>query len=275
MEKGEWIGRGRTADIYAWGEDRILKLYKAFMSVQAVEQEFNVTRMAQAAGIPVPAADERIEVDGRPGILFERLSGSSMLQVLGAQPWKVVSMARQLAELHARIHRSILPAGLPTQRRQIERGIQAGASLPADIREAALARLAQLPEGQALCHGDFHPDNIMITARGPVIIDWMTGTRGHPLADVCRTSLVFQTSGLPPTAPLHMRLLLKVMRRTIDASYITRYLQLQPAASRPEIYTWQLPLMAARLCEVEDYPQEKQLILTRIRSLMATPTGRN
>ena len=50
-----------------------------------------------------------------------------------------------------------------------------------------MERLAGLPDGDQLCHGDFRPDNLVLTASGPVVLDWMTATRGVPVADVVRT----------------------------------------------------------------------------------------
>jgi aminoglycoside phosphotransferase (APT) family kinase protein len=268
MQKGALIGRGRTADVYAWGEDRILKLYQAHMPGRLVEQEYYYTRAAQAAGIPVPATDQLIVVDGRCGIIFERLEGPSMLKTLAIKPWRIIEMARLLGELHARVHACPAPLVLPSQRQQIENGIQAAKDLPAKIEEASLACLAQLPEGNSLCHGDFHPDNILMTSRGPVIIDWMTGRRGNPLADVCRTLLIFQTTALPAGSPLHLRVLAKTFGKLSETVYRTRYLQLRPA-SVLQIDAWRLPLMVARLSEVEEYPKENRLLLARINAIIS------
>lgn len=274
MQKGARIGQGRTAEVYAWGDDQILKLYQSHMPGHLVEQEFRVTLAAQAAGLPVPAVDRLVEVDGRCGIVFERLEGPSMLKDLTAHPWKWFALASQLGQLHAQIHRSSMPPELPSQYQQIENGIEAASDIPESIKEASGACLAALPAGEALCHGDFHPDNILLTARGPVIIDWMTGTRGHPLADVCRTLLLFQTSDLPPGVPLPMRLMVNASRALIQAVYLNRYLQIHPA-SRQQINAWQLPLMVARLREVEQYPHEKQLLLARIQTALkeSVPKG--
>jgi uncharacterized protein (TIGR02172 family) len=268
MQKGALIGHGRTADVYAWGEDRILKLYQAHMPAHLVEQEFRVTRAAQAAGIPAPATELLIEVDGRCGIIFERLEGPSMLKALAIKPWRIVEMARLLGELHARVHACPALAELPAQIQQIENGIQAAKNIPPEIKEASLARLAQLPKGNSFCHGDFHPDNILMTSRGPVIIDWMTGTRGNPLADVCRTLLIFETTALPAGSPLHLRLLARTFSKLIETNYRNRYLQIRPT-SRQQIDAWWLPLMVARLREVEEYPKENLLLLTRIHALIS------
>lgn len=61
-----------------------------------------------------------------------------------------------------------------------------------------MSRGAIIGEGRI---ADFHPDNVLLAARGPVIIDWPDATRGQPLADVARTSLLLRLGGLPPGWP--------------------------------------------------------------------------
>jgi uncharacterized protein (TIGR02172 family) len=267
VEKGALIGAGRTADVYAWGSERVLKLYQDWMPERAIEREFELTRLARAAGLPVPAAEEMLQVDGRLGIVFERIVGKSLLKILETHPWKLVSIARLLAEYHARIHACNLPPEAPGQREQIEQGIAWAKDLSEGEKQSILALLARLPNGNVICHGDFHPDNLLMTEKGPVIIDWMTGRGGHPLADVERTVLLMQTGGLPPGVSPAMRLMINAFRSGLLAIYLARYRQIQPAA-RADIGAWELPLLAARLLEVESYPDEKQLILKRIRSML-------
>jgi aminoglycoside phosphotransferase (APT) family kinase protein len=266
MEKGELIGCGRTADVFAWGNGQVLKLYQDWMPRAPIEREFAITRTAHQAGLPVPAVEEVVQIDGRTGIVLERIEGISMLKALELRPWKLAPIARQLAELHARMHTCELPGDTYTQRQQIERGIGFSNALSEEDKRATLALLADLPNGNAVCHGDYHPDNVILTAKGPVIIDWMTGTRGHPTGDVARTALLFKTGGMPPGIPFHMRVLINSVRSLLFSTYLNRYLELHPA-SHAQIDAWMLPLLAARLFEVEEYPLEKQLILKRIASI--------
>jgi uncharacterized protein (TIGR02172 family) len=265
MEKGILIGAGRTADVYAWGDEHILKLYQERMPVAPIEREFTITRLAKQAGLAVPVVIDLVKIDGRVGIIFERIRGTSLLKVLERHPWKLISIARLLAEIHARMHSSSLPVETYSQRAQIEQGISWAKGLSESEKETIQAVLANLPAENAVCHGDFHPDNIILTSHGPVIIDWLTGTRGHPLADVGRTILILQTSAIPPSLPGLTPLLINASRGLLVSVYRNRYLQLHPA-SRSEIDAWQLPLHAARLFEVEGYPREKRIILERIRS---------
>lgn len=214
-----------------WGDGRVLKLCFDWVPSSTVEREFRVSRAVHALGLPVPAAHELVRIDGRLGIVFERIEGPSMLKHVEARPWTLFSRARQLAELHAQLHALSGPPELPSQRDQINRGI---AAAPPDEfsetrKEAARRIVAQTGEGTALCHGDFHPGNILLTDKRPIIIDWSAGTRGHPEGDVARTRVLFERANLPPNAALHMHLMLKVARRLLHATYLKRYLQLRPA----------------------------------------------
>jgi len=268
MEKGALIGAGRTADVYTWGEAHVLKLYQEWMPAIPIEREFAITRLAREAGLPVPAAEEMLQVDGRLGIVFERIAGMSLLKILEARPWKLIFVARLLAEYHARMHACSLPPEAPSQREQIEQGIAWAKDLSEMEKQSILTVLAHLPDGNGICHGDFHTDNIIITEHGPVIIDWLTGRRGNPLADVARTVLIIQSGGLPPRVSFAMRWLINASRAWLVSIYFDRYRQIQPA-SQAEMESWQLPLLAARLFEVENYPAEKHLLLKRIRAKLA------
>ena len=237
------IDLGGTSELRSWGGDRVLKLCFASVPSERVEREFAVTRALHAAGLPVPGAHEVVQVDGRWGIVFERIEGGSMLQHVERRPWTLFAAARQAAELHAQVHASTAPPELPSQRDQIGRWIDAAADFTEIRKQAARRVLERFGEGNALCHGDFHPGNILLTRRGPVIIDWSTGSRGHPLADVARTSVLFERANLPPHAALHVRLLLKVARRLLHATYLKRYLQLRPG-TLAEIEVWREPQRA-------------------------------
>ena len=111
-----------------------------------------------------------------------------------------------------------------------------------------------MPDGNAVCHGDFHINNVMMTSDGPVVIDWFGPARGNPLSDVARTWLLHRLAALPVGFP--ERLVVDPMRVLFHWAYIRRYLQLRPAA-RDEITQWLIPVMAARLAENVPGEQER------------------
>jgi aminoglycoside phosphotransferase (APT) family kinase protein len=215
-----------VSELYDWPQNRLLKLLHARFAREVAEREFKITRALHAAGVPVPAAYELQEINGRFGFVLERIDGISLLQLVERKPWKLFYSARLLAELHAHIHQHTAPSTLPTQRSQLERWLADARDFTPAERHAAELSLAQLPNGDALCHGDFHPANILLSSRGPIIIDWSTATRGHAPADVARTCILFESAGLPPGSPLYMRTLLAISRRLLYRTYIRRYLAL-------------------------------------------------
>lgn len=209
-----------------------------------MERHFKTARMVHAAGLPVPAVYEMAEHNGRHGIIFERIEGVSMLVWGQARPWMIFSAAKQLAELHFRVHQCVAPPELQTQKQRIRDAMEADKNVPPENKEDTRARLEKLPDGDALCHGDFHPDNILFTRRGPVIVDWDSATRGHPLGDVACTSRLFQVASLPPWSPRYMHLLMKISRQALRKTYLKRYRQLHPC-SLEEITAWEKPLAIA------------------------------
>ncbi len=71
LETAILVGKGFCADVYAWGEGRVLKLFHGRASHAQAQREYTATRAVHAAGLPAPDAFEVIEVEGRVGIVFE------------------------------------------------------------------------------------------------------------------------------------------------------------------------------------------------------------
>ncbi|HED03328.1 MAG TPA: aminoglycoside phosphotransferase [Candidatus Fraserbacteria bacterium] len=243
MSLGKPIAFGRTAEIYAWEEGHIVKLFRDWMPAASVEYEARIARVVHTAGLPVPAVGELVEINGRLGLIYARVHGVSMLEIFLTKPWMLFRFARLLAALHASMHASIVPE-LPCQRQQLENEIREAKTLSADTKRAVLKALDKMPADDRLCHGDFHPDNVLLTAQGPVIIDWMDATRGNPLSDVARTSLLLSMGAPPPGRSARWRL--EAMRRWFHMAYLKRYFQLRPG-DRRQLTAWQPVIAAARL----------------------------
>ncbi len=206
-----------------------------------------------AAGLPVPAAGEILQINGRYGLLCERVSGQNMWEVLEKQPWQFFTLARLAAQLHSEIHANTLGPGLPPQRRRLEHKINiaellTGSSrcaLPGSLKTSALATLSALSDGKQICHGDFHPGNILLTPGHTVVIDWIDASRGNPLANVARTTIIalgaLASSEISNAA-------LKVFVRLFHSIYLHHYFQLRPGGEE-EYQRWLTVVAAARLSE--------------------------
>ena len=261
IEKGKQIGLGRTAEIYSWKDGQVLKLYLDKYPFGDAEHEARITEAAHKAGLPVPAVKEVIEVMGRAGIVFERVEGPIMSKAVASKPWRLSHYASMMAELHARMHSYQIP-GLPSQREYLKTIIRDRISLPVHMKKTLLELLEQLSDGNALCHLDFHPDNIIVSSQGPVIIDWVTAGSGNPLADVARTSLILRVGVAPGVGPVLRRLMI-LAASFLNSIYLKRYGQV--ALFSPEEMNKWLPLVAsARLAET--IPGEKRALLEIIKA---------
>jgi aminoglycoside phosphotransferase (APT) family kinase protein len=158
-ELGPLIGAGRSADVYAIGRDRVLRRFRTDYDARA---EGAVMTHLAGAGFPVPRV---YHAEGRD-LVLERLDGTDMLADVGRRPWLAGRYGRLLATLHNRLHQIEAPAGL---------------------RPA-------LGPGNRVLHLDLHPANVMLTARGPYVIDWTNASAGAPGADVAMAYVIMASS---------------------------------------------------------------------------------
>lgn len=189
---GQPIASGRTAEIYGWGEGRILKLLRPGFPFYLIQQEEAITTAIYEAGIAAPRIYEVVQVDGRPGIVYERIDGPSLTENMKRCPWRLAEHAALLARLHAAVHKhtySPAPELAPRQKKILAQQIQSAEVLPPAARNAVLSLLECLADGDTLCHNDLHPLNVLMGPSGAVIIDWESASLGSPCADVARTSL--------------------------------------------------------------------------------------
>ena len=259
------VAEGREAEMFAWGDGKVLRLLRLGFDPASLENEVRALAIAHECGVPVPAPGQRIDIDGRAGVVLERIEGSDLLTELGRAPWTVVRSARMCGSVHAKMHSCRVDDRLPALKRQIKRKLDSPL-VPADLAEIAKNRLDSLPDGDALCHGDFHPANVMRNANGPVVIDWPNAMRGAPEADVARTLLLLG-AGEPLDYTPVMRVLTKVGRSLFTWVYIGSYMRARPL-DKKEVRRWALPVTVARLAE--DIEQERERLLRRLEKLRAS-----
>ena len=254
--QGPPLAVGRTAEIYPWGEKQVVKLFRPGMPPGQAEKEAATGRIVAEAGVGAPPVGDVVTVDGRPGIVYGRIDGESMLQRLQRRPWTVWGLGRTLGQLHARMHGVARPQ-LPPVRDYLQRDMERAQELTAELRAAVTARLLALPDGNAICHGDFHPDNVILTREGPVIIDWMTAGHGNPDADVARTVLMLR-HGQPLGASALQLKLIELLRQQLLSRYLRAYRALRPCPDSA-IADWVPVIAAARLSE--GIESEREMLL--------------
>lgn len=82
MSKGAMIGKGMTAEVYEYGQDKILKLYFVGFQEKWIKYEQEIGSAINEGGLPSPAVYGLLDVDGRKGIMYQRINGSMEFQCL-------------------------------------------------------------------------------------------------------------------------------------------------------------------------------------------------
>ena len=239
------IAEGREAEIFEYGEGRVLRLYRGDRPLEHAQAQAAILRVAADAGVRVPAVHGVETVDGRPGIVMERIDGDDLFEIVARNPWRIFSLSELTARLQANLHRQAAPASLPPVRGRHRRAIS-GSDAPGEFIDAALKTLDRLPDGDRLLHGDFHPGNIMLSDQGPVIIDWTGAGRGSPEADFARTIMILRLGDPPPGLPFFIRFL-ALFARSLIIRTINRTYRKNIAVDEELFRAWQLPVAVARV----------------------------
>jgi Phosphotransferase enzyme family len=134
------------------------RILRRFKAGGDPEREARVMRHARAHGYPVPQV---LEV-GADALTLERIDGPTMLQDVFRRPWRLRPYASLLADLHKRLH-----------------------------------EIEALDGGRQL-HLDLHPENVILSEGGAVVVDWTNAQGGEPALDVAMTRVILATSGGVP-----------------------------------------------------------------------------
>jgi Ser/Thr protein kinase RdoA (MazF antagonist) len=240
---GPKLGAGREAEVYAWGDAAVLKLYHPGFGGHGAEAA--ALRSLDGHGI-APMLLDVVEYDGRTGLVLQRFHRADMLTLLRRQPWRVFGLARALATTHLAVNRAPAPTDLPDLRQVLAARIH-DAVLPPHLHTFAIRVLDGLPDGDRLCHGDYHPGNVLLAADGTTVIDWVGAARGVPEADHARTLLLLRWADPFPGTALLSRALIAAGRSLLAH----RYAQTYRRGSRPlrQPGSWLVVQAAARLSE--------------------------
>lgn len=226
---GARLGVGKEAEVFVYGA-LVVKLYKATAPKRSAFREAAILAMVESLGLPTPAVRGVQQIDARWGVLMSRAEGPSLAETMTHQSANLPDWLSRMARLQLRVH-SFTATQFPSLKARLAANIRQATALGEQRQETLLAALSAMPDRDRLCHGDFHPHNIMGSAGNPVLIDWLDASRGDPAADVCRSYVL-----LRPTAP------------EMASAYVDAYSQVS-GESRDAILNWLPFVAAARLAE--------------------------
>ncbi len=256
---------GRTAELYPLADGRAVKLYRLGMD-GGLERELVAARRAAEVGLPVPAVHGVVELEGRRGIVFDLIEGRDYQHLLESGRVGIEETARLCGRLHHQVHQRRC-VGLASLKRHLgERLSRLVGRLPVDTLRAARERLAELPDGDRLLHGDFHPGNLLRAGEDvgddARIIDWVDAARGEPAADLARSFVLYNFHARRPDEPAFERGEMTALARRFTRLQLEAYAEVAGEdldGLYSKLVCWLPPVAAARL--VEDIPGLDELLI--------------
>jgi Ser/Thr protein kinase RdoA (MazF antagonist) len=227
VERGSLLGTGKEAEVYENGEF-VLKLYKA--SKTSAFREAAILAILEDLGVNAPSVQEVGEIEGRWGLTMTRAEGGTFGEAIALQPLQISAHLNALAAMHRKIHEHS-GVRLPILKSRLYHNIERAVQLGEIQRQHLLSGLRHLPEGDRLCHGDFHPWNVLGSLERAVTVDWLDACSGNPSADVCRSYV-----------------LMHHYNRDLAAAYVDAYAGTS-GGNRKAILAWLPYVAAARLSE--------------------------
>jgi len=242
-----------TAKIFEYSPESIAKVYNPSFPLDYIEYEKSLLRIVSDLDIKLAKYIDFKLIDNQPAMIMERIDGRSLLAEVLRRPLSISAVLDSFIEAQREIH-SKHTDQLPNEKTRF-RGQLSRSGLDQSTREKIESLVDQLPDGNSVCHGDFHFGNIISTPNGLYTIDWMNSYGGNPIGDIFRSYLMLKS----PFNPLPIRGIRKFLFMTFKAIVAGLYIRKSLRATRlmkGEKSVWLTIMAAVRLCD--NVPDERE-----------------
>lgn len=238
MANGTLISSSETVDVYE-SEGNVVKIFKLENPKTIVLYEALTHSRVEETGLNIPKILEVSLVDGKWAITMEHIKGKTMAELMTEKPESRAKLLEKLVDIQLEIHSKRSPK-ISKLKDFLSRKINESAI--DDVKKYELStRLESMPKHVKLCHGNFTPENIIISENGIYIVDWVAAKQGNASADVAKSYLLFCLD-YPDLAESYLDLFCK------KSSTAKRYVQ-----------AW-LPIVAAAQLKHAKSEEEKALL---------------
>lgn len=240
MKTTSRLATGAQSDIYLW-EGKVVKIFHDNVWENEAEWEASLQRLANKAGLPVPALYEVTHTRGRQALVMEYIQGPTLAQAIEADREQPDPYVRLLVDAQVEIQQKRAD-GFPRLRQTQKQSITYSTALPDYTKNRLLKLLDTLPDESHLCHGKLHPSNLIVTKKGLYVLDWVNARAGTRAADAFRTYM-----------------LLSLNRREMAERYLDRYCAVS-GVERADVLRWAPIVAGVRLSESPSDMEKKRLL---------------
>ena len=248
-----------------WSAPLVARVPAAAGRYDMLRQESAVQSWAAARGYPAPevltvlAAGEALASSVQ---VMARVPGVPLVAASGT-PWGFLGLLARMGAAHAELHRlgsppaDACPGPVPDNWLRLARRL---AQSPGGGQLAAALRKIELVQGRlevadpVVCHGDFHPLNVLVAPGGSAlhVIDWTNAGVGDRHGDIAWTLLWFEIVAVAAPRPAQ-RALVRVLRRRLQRAYLTGYRRVLPV-DRERVRLWR-PVSLLRIWSAAEASQ--------------------
>lgn len=212
--------------VYREGNKCIKCFGNEFTKSDVLNEALSQSRVEET-GLKIPKILDVTEINGRWSIVSDFIEGKTLSALMKEYPEKREEHLRLLVDLQSEVH-SKSNNMLIKLRDKLHREICAS-EVDATTRYDLHARLEGMPKHDKICHGDFCPSNIIITADGtPFIVDWSQVSQGNASGDAAWSFLTLSMSWGEEAAEKYLELFCE--KSGVDSRYVRRWMPIMAAA---------------------------------------------
>ncbi len=186
VEGCEVVGQGGNGTVYRLDEDTIVKVYKPWMELPAIQRERDFARTAFVNGVPSVIAYDVVKVDDCLGVVFEMIKSDTLGHAMRDHPEKLDEYVDKYVELAKTLHNTHVAKGTFSDIHDILHERTDKLDEWCSAEEIALLHdiVDAIPHADTLTHNDLHPGNIMVQDGELLLIDMPEVTMAPPVCDM-------------------------------------------------------------------------------------------
>jgi len=223
-------------------DDKFIKHYFSDTPYEYILENAKIQKFLFDSGLPVPEVYDVRKINENETVLETTYIKSKPLpdDKTDINAW--IKNKKEMIKLQCMIHK-IDADNFTRYSDYIKKEINETPYLTKQIKEKAVDLLYRLDTGKTnLCHGDFHPGNILYDGEKYWVIDWEEPSRGDPAADACMTYFYEKRFSQPGWSEIYLDLFCE-----------------ESKIKREEVLAW-LPVIAAYQVNINDKKQREFIL---------------